>query len=288
MTLGATETEIAEQNAKWLEKLRQEIIILGYSPKTLNMYLLYTKDYVGFTKKAVEQSNRDDVVAYFAHLKEERGLSNTSLALIHSCLKFFFHTCLKSKAIDEIRAPKKAKKLPTVLSQPEVLKLIEATKAGRNRLLVEFLYSTGARVSEATTIKACDLDLEQGTAIVKGGKGNKDRLIILSKKWCAEMKKYFARRKAVTEFAFAKKNGKPISTDTIQRIIKRASLRAGIAKHVTPHSLRHSFATHLLEAGESIRKIQELLGHANLSTTQIYTKVSTEELKKVSSPLDNL
>lgn len=271
-----------------LDKLRQEIIVAGYSQRTVSMYVLYAKDFISFFKKPADQAKRDDVMAYFAYLKEHKGLSNASLALVHSALKFFFRTCLKSNAIDDIKVPKKMKKLPVVLSHSEVKGLIEATKAGRNRLLVEFLYGTGVRVSEAVDLKVNDLELNQNTATVRGGKGGKDRLIVLPKKWGLEIKKYLARRKNQSEFAFAKKNGKQISTDTVQRIIKRASLKAGIAKHVTPHSLRHSFATHLLESGESIRKIQELLGHTNLSTTQIYTKVSTDELRKVSSPLDNL
>ena len=185
--------------------------------------------------------------------------------------------------------PKKAKKLPSVLTPGEVATLIGAAKRGRNKLIVEFLYSSGARVSEATRIKRDDLDLNERIARVRGGKGNKDRVIILSKRWIKDLKKYLKRKKVPSEFVFSKRtNAKPISSDTIQRIIKRAAEKAGITKHVSPHTLRHSFATHLLEKGTDIRIIQELLGHSNLNTTQVYAHVSRDQLKKVNSPMDEL
>ncbi len=277
-----------KENKALMDKFRQELVITGYSPRTLEMYLLYVKGFLGFAKMPADKVEREDVVAYMAYMKQDRAASNATLALVHSSLKFFFHTFLHKKIVDDIKVPKKAKKLPTVLTIDEIKELIKATKRGRNRLIVEFLYSSGVRVSEAVKIKVPNINLKERIAMVRGGKGSKDRVIILSKNWAREIKKYLNRKKVKSEFVFSKKNGKPISVDTVQRIIREATKKAGINKRVTPHSLRHSFATHLLEAGENIRKIQELLGHSNLSTTQIYTQVSTEELKKVQSPLDRL
>jgi integrase/recombinase XerD len=272
-----------------LEKFKQELIVSGYTQQTLKTYLTYVREFLLQLKKPVDQTQREDVIAFIASKKTQGNASNATLALIYSALRYFFHTFLRKKIVDEIKMPKKAKKLPTVLTPNEVASLIMTAKRGRNRLIVEFLYSSGVRVSEATKIKVDDLDLNERTARVRGGKGNKDRIIILSKRWIKDLKKYLKRKKFPSEFVFSKRtNPKPISADTIQRIIKKATEKAGIKKHVTPHSLRHSYATHLLEGGENIRKIQELLGHSNLSTTQIYTKVSTEELKKVQSPLDRL
>jgi integrase/recombinase XerD len=228
-------------------------------------------------------------VGYIATRKENDGLSNTTLALCHSALKFFFKTVLHSDVMSGVKPMKKSKALPTVLSKEEVRSLIKATKKGRNRLIVEFLYSSGVRVSEAVKLKVQELDLEEFMGRVKGGKGNKDRVIILSKNWVSDLKRYLKRKKVASEFVFSKRTTPAaISVDTVQRIIREAAAKAGIKRDVTPHSLRHSFATHLLESGESIRKIQELLGHSNLSTTQIYTAVRTEELKKVKSPFDDL
>ena len=277
------------EKSELLERFKQELVVSGYTQQTLKTYLTYVRAFLQQLKKPTEQAQREDIISFIAGKKEKDNASNATLALVYSALRYFFHTFLRKKIVDDIKMPKKAKKLPTVLTKDEVEALIQGAKRGRNRLIVEFLYSSGVRVSEATKIKVDDLDVNERVARVRGGKGNKDRIIILSKRWIKNLKKYLKRKKFPSEFVFSKRtNAKPISSDTIQRIIKHAAEKAGIKKHVTPHSLRHSYATHLLEAGENIRKIQELLGHSNLSTTQIYTKVSTEELKKVQSPLDNI
>lgn len=277
----------AEQK-KFLQQTREELIISGYSNKTLKMYLCYLEDFFKKIDKPAAEISREDIVSYLATKREKDSLSNASLSLVHASLKFFFDSILKNKVLNEIKIPKKEKKLPTVLTQKEVKALIKAAKAGRDRTIIEFLYSSGIRVSECANMKVSSLELKEGIARVKAGKGKKDRMIILSKKWIHNLKKYLKRKKIQSEFVFSKKNGKPITSDTIERMVKKCAEKAGIQKKVTPHILRHSFATHLPEAGENIRKIQELLGHSNLATTQIYTFVSTEELKKVQSPLDTL
>jgi len=284
-------TLLAEQiseneKIKWLNLFKQELVVAGYSKQTIEMYGYYLDEFLSFTKKNPENVKREDIIAFLAKKKYDINAKGTTLALIYASLKYFFSNYLKMHVMDDIKRPKKEKKLPVVLTKEEVIKLIEAIKNKKQRLMVEFIYSTGARVSECANLRIKDLDLNNCMATIRGGKGNKDRLIILSKKWVEEMKKYLVNNNS--EFVFTKKNGKPFSVDTIQRILRIARKKAGLNKKITPHSLRHSFATHLLESGESIRKIQELLGHTDLSTTQIYTKVSTEELKKVKSPFDEI
>jgi len=269
-------------------RLEQELVILGYSDQTIKMYTLYSKEFLIFTKKQAEEITREDVVAFLAHMKTKKKCSNATLALVHASLKFLFHTVLKKKILDEIKPPKKEKKIPDVLTREEIKALIKATKRGRNRLIVEFLYSSGVRVSEAVKMKVNEINLKEKIAIVKAGKGKKDRMIILSKNWSKNVKRYLEKKKIKSEFLFSKKNGKSISVDTVQRIIKESTKKGKILKKVTPHTMRHSYATHLLDSGENIRKIQELLGHSSLNTTQIYTHTSTEQLKKVVSPLDKL
>ncbi|MDO8537644.1 MAG: tyrosine-type recombinase/integrase [archaeon] len=271
-----------------ISKFNDELIIAGYSQRTMIMYELYVRDFLGFANKKVEEIGRQDVVSFIAAKKQKDNLANSSLALIHAALHYFFHEFHKHKILEDIKIPKKAKKITAVLTPLEIKQLINATKFGRNRCIIEFLYSTGTRVSEATKIKLVDLDLKERIARVKGGKGNKDRIIILSNTWIKDFKKYLKRRKIQSDFVFSKKNGKPITPNTIQRIIKKACAKAEITKYVTPHKLRHAFATHLLNSGENIRYIQELLGHSSLSTTQIYLNVTTDDLKKVRSPLDRL
>lgn len=276
-----------EYNEKLVKNFKQELLISGYSIRTLKMYTLFVKEFLDYHNKKIDEYNRGDLVEFLAN-KKEKGASNATLALAHAALKFFFHNVHNKKIVDEIKIAKQSKKLPTVLTKSEIKELFKATKFGRNRLILQFLYSSGCRVSECCKLKIDDLDLREKIARIKAGKGDKDRVIILSNEWIKELKKYMKRKKIKSEYVFSKKNGKPLSSDTIQRIVRNSTEKAGITKHVSPHSLRHSFATHLLESGENIRKIQELLGHSNLNTTQIYTKVSLTELKKVKSPLDDL
>jgi len=276
-----------EYNEKLVKNFKQELLISGYSARTLKMYTLFVKEFLEYHNKKIDEFNRGDLVEFLAN-KKEKGASNATLALAHAALKFFFHNVHNKKIVDEIKIAKQSKKLPTVLTKSEIKELFKATKFGRNRLILQFLYSSGCRVSECCKLKIDDLDLREKIARIKAGKGDKDRVIILSNEWIKELKKYMKRKKIKSEYVFSKKNGKPLSADTIQRIVRNSTEKAGITKHVSPHSLRHSFATHLLESGENIRKIQELLGHSNLNTTQIYTKVSLTELKKVKSPLDDL
>ncbi|MFH1256369.1 MAG: site-specific tyrosine recombinase/integron integrase [Candidatus Diapherotrites archaeon] len=272
-----------------LKKFRQELLISGYSVRTQKMYVFFVEKFLASAGKPANACERDDIVSFLAQMKEKRNSSNATLALAHSALRFFFHSYLHKKIVEDVRIAKKAKKLPSILTKEDVSSLFKATKGGRNRLLLQLLYSSGLRVSEAVKMRIQDIDLKEHTARVKGGKGNKDRVVILSKQWAKDIKKYLKKKKVKSEFVFSKKTtSAPISTNTVERIVSLAAKKAGIAQRVTPHVLRHSFGTHLLEAGENIRTIQELLGHSSLSTTQIYTHVSTTALKKVQSPLDRL
>ncbi|MFA6064874.1 MAG: site-specific tyrosine recombinase/integron integrase [archaeon] len=272
---------------KLLLEIKQELIVEGYSSKTLKMYLLYTREVLYTINKPVNTIDKRDIVNYLAN-KRETGCENSTLALIHAAMKYMFKEYLKLNILEEIKIPKKAKSLPKVLTKDEIRLMFQNTKFGRNRLMLQFMYGSGCRVSEVVKMQVNDLNFKERTAAIRGGKGNKDRMIILSKEWIHDVKKYLEKKKIKSESVFSKKNGKAITTDTVQRIVRESAVKAGITKHVTPHSFRHSYATHLLEAGTNIRYIQSLLGHSNLNTTQIYTSVANDQLKKVISPLDKL
>lgn len=222
-----------------IEKTKQELAVSGYSQKTIEMYLAYINEFLKKTGKKIEDMTRDDIVSFIASKKQEKNAANATLALVHASLKYFFHNIVHKKITEDIKIPKKAKKLPVVLTKEEVKRLINATKAGRNRLIVEFLYSSGVRVSELTKLKVDDLNLKEKIAMVTGGKGNKDRMIILSEIWIKQIKKHLKKKKIKSPHVFSKKNGKPLSADTIQRIIRNAAKKAGITKKVSPHKLRH-------------------------------------------------
>ena len=270
-----------------LDKLETELKIRGFSKRTVDAYLYHNKNFLDFVKKEPQSVSEDDAKRYIAHLMSERKFKPRSVNLVLSSVKFFYNEILRNSAFNAVKAPKSEKKLPTVLTKEEVKRLIGSVNNPKHRLLIEFLYSAGLRVSECVSLKLDDLDLAEKMGKIRHGKGNKERYIILSDNLIQHLNEYLKNKKDISTYIFSI-NNRHITTRQAQKVVKEAAKKAGIKKRVFCHALRSSFATHLLEAGTDIRIIQELLGHADLSTTQIYTKVSTQQLKKVKSPLDSL
>lgn len=268
----------------YFKRLETELKLRGFSKNTISSYIFYNKKFLEFCRKEPIEVEEDDVKNFIAQ-KISEGVNPKTVVLIQSALRFFYDEILK-KGIVNLKSPKISKSLPIVLTREEVRTLIDSTKNKKHRLIIKLLYSSGLRLSELINLKVCDLELEERIGWVRKGKGAKDRMFIISSKLIDELKEYLKNKKDF-DYVFSGRNGK-MSERNVQKIIKVAAKKAGIEKKISTHTLRHSFATHLLEAGENIRKIQELLGHSNLSTTQIYTHVSTEELKKIKSPLDDL
>jgi len=231
--------------------------------------------------------SEDDVKAYLAYLISDKKLSASSVALVRSSLLFFFNQVL-GKGFSSIKTPKIQRNPPAVLSKGEVKALIDACVNEKSKLLVQLLYSSGLRISECLNLMVEDLDFNENICVVKQGKGKKDRVTLLSESLGVELKKYLEAKDCSSGILFRNKKGSALSVRNAQKIVSSAAKRAGIKKNVTPHKLRHCFATHLLDSGVSIRVIQELLGHSNLQTTQIYTRVSREHIRNVKSPLDDL
>ena len=270
-----------------LDKLETELKIRGFSNRTVDTYMFHNRRFLNFIKKDPKSIDENDAKRYIAYLMSDLKLSPGSVNLALSSVKFFCKEILQNTAFNALKAPKSEKKLPTVLTKDEIRRLLDIIKNPKHRLLVEFMYSSGLRVSECVSIKVDDLDLNEKIGKIKHGKGNKERYIILSDTLIGHLNEYLRTKKDKSQFIFSVK-GRPITTRQAQKIVKEAAKKASIKKRVFCHALRSSFATHLLEAGTDIRVIQELLGHSNLATTQIYTKVSTQQLKKVKSPLDSL
>lgn len=265
-----------------LEKLKNELKLKGYSQKTVDAYLKFNQKFKEFCTKDCKDVTEDDVKGYITFLLENHSVATASLA--KSALRFFFHE-IAGKEIVRFKSPKKEKKLPFFLSKAEVKSLIDSAGSAKSRMIIEMLYSSGLRVSECTNLKVNDLEFNEKIGWVRSGKGSKDRVFILADALIESLGKYLKNHDS--EYLFPGQKG-PMNPRNIQKIVKNAAKKAHINKPVTPHKLRHSFATHLLESGTDIRIIQKLLGHIDLSTTQIYTEVSTKELKKVKSPLDAL
>ncbi len=315
------------QNNATLAALQTELKLRGFSPRTVKTYLFYNQKFLAFIKKEPKDATEDDIRKYLAEKMSSGEISTSSVSLMKAALKFFYDDMLK-KGIVNIKAPKITNKLPVVLTRAEVRRLIDSTKNEKHRLMLLLLYSSGLRLSECINLKYGDIDLEDGMGWVRSGKGKKDRMFILSEKLrdalktkevkSPAQKKYekaidraqekYEKAKArawekygkaatptheesqkakASDYVFMGYKGQ-MKARAVQKLVENAAKRAGIDKPVHVHTLRHTFATHLLENGTDIRKIQKLLGHANLQTTQIYTSVSTEELKKVKSPMDSL
>jgi tyrosine recombinase XerC len=276
---------------RYIEKfIRYLEIEKNYSKHTLLNYKLDLEDLGRFLKDSkIEDVDYLTLRKYLVHLKE-RNLKQKTVSRKISCLRSFFRfLCregyLKENPIVSLSSPKSEKYLPLFLTEDEITKLIEAPSTEderglRDRAILETFYSTGIRISELVGLNISDIDFI--AAVIKvSGKGKKERLLPIGDKALSAIRAYIDKRKSKEDSLFLNKNGRRITDrgvrDVVKKYIRIASLRSGIS----PHTLRHSFATHLLNRGADLRSVQELLGHANISTTQIYTHLTTEKLKSV-------
>ena len=265
-----------------LEQLKTELTLRGFSPLTIRNYSFFVDKFLQFTNKSSEKLNQEDIKKYMSSLFESK--SKNTIMLAAASIKFYYQEVLHIET-PKIKIPKKEKRIPEVLSKSEVSTMINNSETKKSKLIISFLYSSGLRVSELVNIKPENINLDEKIGWVRSGKGSKDRAFSISESLAKDLKQYLNKRKD-NQYIFSKT--KPLTTRNIQKIVKNIRQKSEITKKVTPHTLRHSYATHLLEAGTDIRKIQVLLGHSSLNTTQLYAHVSTEEIKKIENPLDNL
>lgn len=261
----------------------------NYSMNTINSYLSDIKEYQEFKKGDILSSTKEDILAY---LKTIKNLESTTISHKISSLKSFFKYYQKREKIKvnplaNIKSPKIAKKLPTYLTLEEVSKLldleIKSPYDARNKAILELLYSSGIRISELCNMQTSNYNSYE-CIIRLIGKGSKERIIPLGDYAISVLEDYINNyrpkiNKKNINSIFINNRGDAVSRQFIFKVIKKECLKKGIRKNVSPHTLRHTFATHLLQNGADLRIIQELLGHENISTTQIYTHVSNQELK---------
>ncbi len=272
-----------------IDELTTELKLMGCTPATIKAYTVHNQRFLDYIKKNPKEIQERDIKKYLGYLLADKKQRPASVNLTLSSLKFYYETILKKKIFDEIKPPKKENKLPTVLTKQEIRNMLRSVKNKKHSLLIEFLYSSGLRVSEAVKMQVNSLDFSENMGRVLSGKGRKDRHIILSKNLVKHLKEYLKERKHDSKYVFPGEGGRShLSIRMAQKVVQKAAKEAGIKRRVFCHALRSSFATHLLEAGTDIRVIQELLGHASISTTERYVYVSTEQLKKVKSPFDDL
>jgi len=263
--------------------LARELRIRNYSQKTAGSYIYYNEELLRFCQKDPREVNAEDIKNYLDFLAQDRSASTVSVA--YNALLFYYKNIWHRQFFVNLPHPRKAKHLPVVLSKEEVQRMLNLTANPKHKCILSMLYGTGARVSELTHIKMRDIDLDRMLLRIYQGKGKKDRQTLIPKLLFETLKNQ-SRLKQADDYLFTNGRGDHLTEATIQKIVAQAALRAGVRKTVSPHTMRHSFATHLLENGTDIRYIQELLGHAKLQTTQIYTHVATSSFNNIKSPLD--
>ena len=274
------------EKEEFLEKIKVELKISKNSDYTIRNYLRANQGFLDFFNKNPEEVNIDDVKAFMAEKLTDKASS--SIIVFLSALRFAFSSILGKDITAGIKRPKREKRIPAVLTKDELKKLLNAIPTRKSKLMISLTYACGFRVSELINLKIKDLNFEEMIGHVRQAKGKKDRVFNIPKFLLKNLKKQAKKQQELEEeYLFTGPKGK-LTDRNIQKIVRKTAKKAGINKEVHPHTLRHSFASHLLENGTDIRMIQELLGHADLSTTQIYTHISTEELKKIPSPIDSL
>lgn len=271
-----------------LNRFRKWLMEKRLSPNTVNTYVEVTRFFVryailkksnSYSKTLVESFNYDFIVS------EGKSISYQNQC-INGIKKYFLFKNIAIDALDLVR-PKKEKKLPVVLSKEEIRSIIEETHNLKHKTLLSLIYSGGLRIGEAINLKVIDIDSDRMLIHIKGGKGKKDRYTLLSHSFLETLRTYYRQYKP-NKYLFEGQRSEKYSTSSAQWVLKKAVFKAGIKKGVTLHTLRHSFATHLLENGTDIRYIQELLGHSSPKTTMIYTHVTENSIKNISNPFDDL
>ncbi|MDP3970439.1 MAG: tyrosine-type recombinase/integrase [bacterium] len=266
-----------------LDKTERVLKLRNYSPQTRKAYMLYIKEYIKFSKKAGIK-NKQKAIEEFLLDKHTRMQSPQTVNLAQSAVRFLYTEVLKNPQKIDLKFAKRNKKLPIVLSRAEIEKIIEATDNAKYKLMISLGYACGMRVSEVVQLKVSDLDIDELVVHIKGAKGKKDRISVLPEKLQDDLRNSIAG-KSKGDFIFVSNRTGVLTTTSLQKMFRKSLAKAKINKSATFHSLRHSFATHLLENGTDVRYVQELLGHSNIRTTQIYTQVTNPKLKNIKSPL---
>jgi site-specific recombinase XerD len=275
-------------SASWAARLEAELRSRKYSARTIRSYLFYNKYLCRRIQKAPEDVCAEDIKNFLAYLDKTLDLSTASMNLAISAIKFFYRFVLKNDIAHEQHRPRHDKKLPGVLAEPEVRNLLDCEKNPKHRLLLMLTYSSGLRVSEVVALKKEHIDFQRKMILIRSAKGRKDRYTLLSDRAAEFIFQYCSLHEIEGWLFPGISAGSHLSIRSAQNIFAKALAKARIAKPISIHSLRHSFATHLLENGTDIRYIQELLGHTTLRTTQRYTHVARRTALKIRSPLDTL
>ena len=276
------------------QRMLEDLQRRNYSPDTIRGYIRAVQQFAEYFGRSPEQMGGEELRRYQLYLLHERKLALGTVENCISALRFLYKKTLKRRdlAFDDLPFPKQPRTLPTVLSQNEVTRLIEAAPNRMHRMLLMLLYATGMRRSEASLLKVSDIDSQRMVIHIHRGKGMRDRDVPLTPKLLEALREYWRWKKPRVYLFPSKRSApgveEPISDKTVWNLCRAAATRAGIHKKLGPHTLRHCFATHLLEAGADLRTIQLLMGHERLEDTTIYLHLSQRHLHAAINPLDQL
>ena len=275
---------------KPLERFRDDLTLLGRSPNTIKSYLRFLRLLEAFHGRCPSELEAEELRQYLLHLREQKRWAARSIAMSVAAFRMFYGKTLgRPNLAATLISPRVRSKPYTVLSQQEVQQLLAVTRTPRSRAIVSLLYGAGLRVSEACNLRVQGIDSARGFLWVIEGKGGKSRPVMLSARLLHCLRVYWKSRKASpSPYVFPGRDGQALKTRTMYGIVCRLRQDAMLQKKVTPHTLRHSFATHLVESGTDLRTVQLLLGHRSLRTTANYVQISTGALGAVRSPLDML
>lgn len=279
---------LSEENKQVIRDFVRYLQGLRLSKNTIKVYFTFVADFVAFIKsKPLNQLNNTDARLFIENTIQSKKYAISTHRQLISALKHFGTFLPESNLIVEnFKRPSKSKYLPTVLSKEEIIDLLRATKNLKHRTILALLYSAGLRISELLNLELRHIDVDRRQLLIKNAKGRKDRVVILAESFIPLYQNYFLTYQPVRFFVENPKGGN-YSAESIRKFLKMSCHRAHITKRVTPHTLRHSFATHLIENGVGLRYVQDLLGHSKPETTMIYTHVAKKDLLKIESPLDS-
>lgn len=282
-------TPVTKEKLVAIENYKAYLTGLRLSESTIRVYSGFVQDFLGFTEeKPLKELSNDDVRLFVEMIIPRKNYTISTHRQLISGIKhlaYFYPAC--NIDAETLPRPSKSKKLPIVLSQEEVVDLLRATRNLKHRAIIGLIYSSGLRIGELLHLELRDIEIDRKQLFIRNAKGRKDRYVVLAESVIPLLRNYVISYRPERYFVEGAKGGK-YTASSIRKFLKQSCRRANIQKNITPHSLRHSYATHLMENGVGIRHIQELLGHSRPETTMIYTHVAKKDLLDIRSPLDTI
>jgi integrase/recombinase XerD len=270
------------------DRMQEDLLLKAYSPHTQRAYLSCARHFARHYLRSPEEMGEQEIRGFLLHLARDRQASPATLSMYVNALKFLYNVTLKRpEAVKGISHPKRPKTLPVILGPEEVLRILAAIRSVKYKAIIATAYAAGLRISEVCGLRLADIDSQRMRIHVRSGKGKKDRLVMLGESLLALLRQYYQEVRPPGEYLFSgQKPQRPISTTAVRKVLRKVIRETGLAKKVTMHTLRHCFATHLLEAGTDTRILQVLLGHSSIRTTLRYTHITDRLVQKLVSPLD--